>query len=50
MDDANDDVKWNIKHIHDFPVFGYVEASKINKKFCVAPIGKIFRKIIYIYK
>lgn len=28
---------WNIKHTKTFPGFGYVEASKSNKKFCVCP-------------
>ncbi|XP_015184696.1 PREDICTED: nudC domain-containing protein 1 [Polistes dominula] len=26
---------WNIKHTTTFPGFGYVEASKSNKKFCI---------------
>ncbi|KAG7199157.1 hypothetical protein KM043_018045 [Ampulex compressa] len=29
--------QWGIKHICTFPGFGYVEASKSNKKFCVSP-------------
>ncbi|XP_019697360.1 nudC domain-containing protein 1 isoform X2 [Harpegnathos saltator] len=38
-DDTCDDyTQWDIQHIHNFPGFGYVEASKTNKKFCVAPI------------
>lgn len=36
------DNAWNIKHTTTFPGFGYVEASKSNKKFCVCPPGKIF--------
>nr|XP_031833971.1 nudC domain-containing protein 1 [Nomia melanderi]XP_031833972.1 nudC domain-containing protein 1 [Nomia melanderi]XP_031833973.1 nudC domain-containing protein 1 [Nomia melanderi] len=32
-----DDIKWDIKHYYTFPGFGYVEASKSNKKFCVSP-------------
>ncbi|KAK2588337.1 hypothetical protein KPH14_004353 [Odynerus spinipes] len=30
-----EDNVWNIKHTKTFPGFGYVEASKSNKKFCV---------------
>ncbi|XP_072753953.1 nudC domain-containing protein 1 [Anoplolepis gracilipes] len=37
IDDVNDNAEWGIKHIHSFPRFGYVEASKTNKKFCVSP-------------
>ncbi|XP_076382225.1 nudC domain-containing protein 1 [Megalopta genalis] len=32
-----DDTKWDIEHYYTFPGFGYVEASKRNKKFCVSP-------------
>lgn len=28
---------WKIDHTYTFPGFGYVEASKRNKKFCVSP-------------
>ncbi|EZA47477.1 hypothetical protein DMN91_005326 [Ooceraea biroi] len=45
-DDANDDAEWNIKHTHSFPGFGYVEASKTNKKFCVAPIDGSYIAIV----
>lgn len=31
------DDEWRLKHISTFPGFGYVEASKTNKKFCVSP-------------
>lgn len=34
----NDD--WDLEHSHIYPGFGYVEASKTNKKFCVSPPGK----------
>ncbi|XP_025990887.1 nudC domain-containing protein 1 isoform X2 [Solenopsis invicta] len=37
---GNDDTQWNLKHVHSFPGFGYVEASKTNKKFCVSPIAQ----------
>ncbi|XP_043665320.1 nudC domain-containing protein 1 [Vespula pensylvanica] len=33
--DIVEDNIWNIKHTTTFPGFGYVEASKSNKKFCV---------------
>lgn len=36
------DMEWNIKHHYTFPGFGYVEASKSNKKFCLSPAGKVF--------
>lgn len=45
-DTCDDGTQWDIKHIHNFPGFGYVEASKTNKKFCVAPIGKILKNSI----
>lgn len=32
--------EWDLKHTHTFPGFGYVEASKTNKKFCLASPGK----------
>lgn len=35
-----DDTKWDMEHCYTFPGFGYVEASKSNKKFCVSPVGK----------
>lgn len=36
----NDNIDdWNICHTNTFPGFGYVEASKSNKKFCVSPIN-----------
>lgn len=35
-----DDTKWDMEHYYTFPGFGYVEASKTNKKFCVSPVGK----------
>ncbi|KAI4497903.1 hypothetical protein M0802_007019 [Mischocyttarus mexicanus] len=33
--DISKDNVWNIKHTKTFPGFGYVEASKSNKKFCI---------------
>lgn len=32
--------QWGIRHVCTFPGFGYVEASKTNKKFCVSPPSK----------
>lgn len=40
MSNGGDDAQWNLRHVCSFPGFGYVEASKTNKKFCVSPIGK----------
>ena len=37
---------WELEHIYTFPGFGYVEASKTNKKFCVSPSSKDY-KIYY---
>lgn len=48
--------KWNIKHYYTFPGFGYVEASKSNKKFCVSPTDGSYVAIlehtryIFLYK
>lgn len=36
--------KWGLKHISTLPGFGYVEASKTNKKFCIAPPGSCILK------
>ncbi|OXU21847.1 hypothetical protein TSAR_001486 [Trichomalopsis sarcophagae] len=33
----SDGEDWDLEHIYTFPGFGYVEASKTNKKFCVSP-------------
>lgn len=33
----SEDPDWSISHISTFPGFGYVEASKSNKKFCMSP-------------
>ncbi|XP_051163869.1 nudC domain-containing protein 1-like [Leptopilina boulardi] len=33
----SDNENWELEHIWTFPAFGYVEASKTNKKFCVSP-------------
>jgi hypothetical protein len=35
----SDSEDWELEHIHTFPGFGYVEASKTNKKFCVSSPG-----------
>ncbi|KAL6267581.1 hypothetical protein P5V15_000655 [Pogonomyrmex californicus] len=43
---ADDNTQWNLKHVHSFPGFGYVEASKTNKKFCVSPIDGSYIAII----
>ncbi|CAK9801120.1 NudC domain-containing protein 1 [Anthophora quadrimaculata] len=51
-----DDTKWNMKHYYTFPGFGYVEASKSNKKFCVSPANGSYVAIlehtryIFLYK
>ncbi|XP_029659461.1 nudC domain-containing protein 1 isoform X1 [Formica exsecta] len=46
IDDVNDDAEWDIKHTHSFPRFGYVEASKTNKKFCVSPTDGSYIAIV----
>lgn len=40
MIEESEDSDWKLTHIDTFPAFGYVEASKENKKFCVAAPGK----------
>ncbi|XP_017760282.1 PREDICTED: nudC domain-containing protein 1 [Eufriesea mexicana] len=51
-----DEMKWNMKHHYTFPGFGYVEASKSNKKFCVSPADGLYVAIlehtryIFLYK
>ncbi|XP_078037029.1 nudC domain-containing protein 1 [Augochlora pura] len=51
-----DDTKWDIEHCYTFPGFGYVEASKRNKKFCVSPDDASYVAIlehtryIFLYK
>ncbi|XP_043251111.1 nudC domain-containing protein 1 [Colletes gigas] len=40
------DTKWDIQHHYTFPGFGYVEASKSNKKFCVSPINGSYVAIL----
>nr|XP_003706565.1 PREDICTED: nudC domain-containing protein 1 isoform X1 [Megachile rotundata]XP_012148171.1 PREDICTED: nudC domain-containing protein 1 isoform X1 [Megachile rotundata]XP_012148172.1 PREDICTED: nudC domain-containing protein 1 isoform X1 [Megachile rotundata] len=51
-----DNIKWNMEHYYTFPGFGYVEASKCNKKFCVSPNDGSYVAIlehtryIFIYK
>lgn len=50
------DTEWNIKHHYTFPGFGYVEASKSNKKFCLSPSDGSYVAIlehtryIFLYK
>ncbi|KAL0104632.1 hypothetical protein PUN28_017400 [Cardiocondyla obscurior] len=46
MSDSDNDNQWNLRHIHSFPGFGYVEASKTNKKFCVSPIDGSYVAIV----
>ncbi|XP_018350171.1 PREDICTED: nudC domain-containing protein 1 [Trachymyrmex septentrionalis] len=46
MDNGNDNTQWNLQHVHSFPGFGYVEASKSNKKFCVSPIDGSYIAIV----
>ncbi|KAF7994049.1 hypothetical protein HCN44_011318 [Aphidius gifuensis] len=36
-DDDNNIDNWKICHTNTFPGFGYVEASKSNKRFCISP-------------
>ena len=51
-----DDAKWDMEHCYTFPGFGYVEASKSNKKFCVSPVDGSYVAIlehtryIFLYK
>lgn len=51
-----DDIKWDMEHCYTFPGFGYVEASKSNKKFCVSPVDGSYVAIlehtryIFLYK
>lgn len=40
------DDSWDISHEYTYPVFGYVEASKRNKKFCVAPVNGTYVAIL----
>lgn len=37
---------WEVNHEYTFPGFGYVEASKGNKKFCVAPVNGTYVAIL----
>ncbi|XP_015587369.1 nudC domain-containing protein 1 [Cephus cinctus] len=37
---------WRFKHIYTFPGFGYVEAGKTNKKFCVSPPAGTYVAIV----
>ncbi|XP_020300611.1 nudC domain-containing protein 1 [Pseudomyrmex gracilis] len=37
IDTVDDENQWDVRHAYSFPGFGYVEASKTNKKFCVSP-------------
>lgn len=49
IDNKDDDIEWNLRHVHSFFGFGYVEASKTNKKFCVSPIGKVIEIFFKYY-
>ncbi|XP_011860424.1 PREDICTED: nudC domain-containing protein 1 isoform X2 [Vollenhovia emeryi] len=40
------DAQWSLRHVLSFPGFGYVEASKTNKKFCVSPIDGSYIAIV----
>ncbi|XP_058807998.1 nudC domain-containing protein 1 isoform X2 [Phymastichus coffea] len=40
------DGDWDVKHVNTFPAFGYVEASKTNKKFCISSPDGSFIAII----
>ncbi|XP_012268085.2 nudC domain-containing protein 1 [Athalia rosae] len=42
----NDGDEWNLKHISTFPGFGYVEASKTNKKFCISSPNGLYVAIV----
>ncbi|KAJ8670273.1 hypothetical protein QAD02_001532 [Eretmocerus hayati] len=39
-------VEWELKHTCTYPGFGYVEASKTNKKFCSSPPNQSFISIV----
>ncbi|KAL7297341.1 hypothetical protein TKK_0009733 [Trichogramma kaykai] len=43
VENGND---WDLKHSFTFPGFGYIEASKTNKKFCIAPFDRSIVLII----
>ncbi|XP_011505619.1 PREDICTED: nudC domain-containing protein 1 [Ceratosolen solmsi marchali] len=45
MKESNNE-DWELEHIHTFPGFGYVEASKTNKKFCVSPPDGSFIAVV----
>ncbi|XP_053984300.1 nudC domain-containing protein 1 [Hylaeus volcanicus] len=51
-----DDIHWDIKHHYTFPGFGYVQASKSNKMFCVSPADGSYvvilehMRYIFLYK
>lgn len=49
IDTVDDDNHWDVRHAYSFPGFGYVEASKTNKKFCVSPSGKILKTFQHIF-
>ena len=42
LTDSDNDDDWNLKHTDTFPGFGYIEAGKTNKQFCVSPGGMCF--------
>lgn len=52
--DESNEQSWSPEHVNTFPGFGYVEASKGNRKFCVSPPGKMINSrnnmLIYLKK
>ena len=42
LTEESDSEDWDFKHTHTFPGFGYIEASKTNKKFCISPSGNSY--------
>ncbi|XP_014206450.1 nudC domain-containing protein 1 [Copidosoma floridanum] len=37
LNECNNDNEWSHTHSYTFPGFGYIEASKTNKQFCISP-------------
>lgn len=46
FDNNDSDEEWPMEHKFTFPGFGYIEASKKNKKFCLSSRGKLFVLIL----
>lgn len=40
--DSDNDYEWYLKHTDTLPGFGYIEAGKTNKQFCVSPFSMFF--------